>query len=86
MVENYCAFILTIDSNAVCIFSTNDGRYRIFDSHSRDIYGRSHPQGTCVLLEAPSIGNVILYFQSLYSENSQFELRGINIEEVQAQC
>ena len=84
MVENYCAFILTIDSNAVCIFSTTDGKYNIFDSHSRDIYGRSHPQGTCVLLEAPNIDNVILYFQSLYSENSQFELRGINIEEVQA--
>ena len=79
MVENYCAFILTIDSNAVCIFSTTDGKYNIFDSHSRDIYGRSHPQGTCVLLEAPNIDNVILYFQSLYSENSQFELRGINI-------
>jgi hypothetical protein len=39
-----------------------------------------------VLLEAPNINNVILYFQSLYSENSQFELRGINIEEVQANC
>ena len=84
LAENYSAFILTIDSNAVCIFSTNDGKYKIFDSHSRDIYGRSHPQGTCVLLEAPNINNVILYFQSLYSENSQFELRGINIEEVQA--
>ena len=82
--ENYCAFILTIDSNAVCIFSTTDGKYKIFDSHSRDVYGRSHPQGTCVLLEAPNIDSVILYFQSLYSENSQFELRGINIEELQA--
>ncbi|CAB3985338.1 ATP-dependent DNA helicase PIF1 [Paramuricea clavata] len=84
LAENYSAFILTIDSNAVCIFSTTDGKYKIFDSHSRDIYGRSHPQGTCVLLEAPNINNVILYFQSLYSENSQFELRGINIEQVQA--
>jgi hypothetical protein len=84
LAENYSAFILTIDSNAVCIFSTNDGKYKIFYSHSRDIYGRSHPQGTCVLLEAPNNNNVILYFQSLYSENSQFELRGINIEQVQA--
>ncbi len=84
LAENYSAFILTIDSNAVCIFSTTNGKFKIFDSHSRDIYGRGHPQGTCVLLEAPNINNVILYFQSLYSENSQFELRGINIEEVQA--
>jgi hypothetical protein len=29
-------------------------------------------------------GTKYLYVQSLYSENSQFELRGINIEEVQA--
>ncbi|CAB4020738.1 Hypothetical predicted protein [Paramuricea clavata] len=86
LAENYSAFILTIDSNAVCIFSTTDGKYKVFDSHSRDIYGRGHPQGTCVLLEAPNINNVILYFQSLYRENSQFELRGINIEEVQANC
>ncbi|CAB4001282.1 ATP-dependent DNA helicase PIF1 [Paramuricea clavata] len=86
LAENYSAFILTIDSNAVCIFSTTDGKYIVFDSHSRDIYGRSHPQGACVLLEAPNINNVILYFQSLYGENSQFELRGINIEEVQANC
>jgi hypothetical protein len=35
-------------------------------------------------LEAPNINKVILYFQSLYSKNSQFELRGINIEQVQA--
>ena len=27
---------------------------KIFDSHARDEYGRSHPQGTCVLLEVPS--------------------------------
>ena len=65
LAEHYCAFILTIDSNAVCIFSTTDGKYKFFYSHSRDIYGRSHPQGTCVLLEAPNINNVILYFPSL---------------------
>ena len=85
LAENYCAFILTIDSNAICIFATSDGKYKIFYSHSRDIYGRSHPQGTCVLLESPNIDNVILFFQSLYnSQNSQFELRGIIIQEVQA--
>jgi hypothetical protein len=84
LAEHYCAFILTIDSNAVCIFSTNDGKYKIFDSHSRDIYGRSHPKGACVLLEATNINNVILYFQSLYSVNIQYELTGINIEEVRA--
>ena len=83
LAKNYNAFILTIDSNAVCIFSTNDGKYKIFDSHARDIFGKSHPEGRCVLLEAATINHVILYFQSLYSENSQFELKGINIDKVQ---
>jgi hypothetical protein len=73
LAEDYSAFILTIDSNAVCIYSTTDGKYKNFDSHSRDICGGiSHPQGTCVLLEAPNINNVILYFQSLFGENSKF--------------
>ena len=25
--------------------------YKVFDSHARDIYGKSHPQGTCALLD-----------------------------------
>ena len=83
LAENYSAFILTIDSNAVCIYCTNDGKYKIFDSHSKDIYGRSHPQGTCVLLEAASISNVVLHFQSLYSGNNQFELKAVNILEIE---
>ena len=83
--ENYHAFVLTINSNAVCIFRTNDDKYKIFDSHARDIYGRSHPQGTCVLLEAATINHVVLHFQSLYSDNSQFELKGVNIDEVPVQ-
>ena len=31
---------------------TDNGRYKIFDSHAGDEYGsRRHPLGTCVLLE-----------------------------------
>jgi hypothetical protein len=83
LAENYNALILTIDNNAVGIYCTNDGNYTISDSHSRDIYGRSHPQGTCVLLEASSINHVILHFQSVYNEKSQYEMRGVNIGQVQ---
>ena len=84
LAENYSSFILTINSNAVCIYCTCYGKYKIFDSHSRDIYGQSNPQGTCVLLEAASIDHVILHFQSLYNENSQFEIKGVNIQQVSA--
>jgi hypothetical protein len=69
LTESYTAFILTVDSNAVCIYLSNDGKVKIFDSHSRDKYGKSHPLGMCVLLEAETINNVILHFQSLSNES-----------------
>ena len=84
LAENYSSFILTINSNSVCVYRTYDRKYKIFDSHSRDIYGRSDPQGTCVLLEAATIDDVVLHFQSLYIENGQFEIKGVNIEQVDA--
>ena len=37
----------------------------VFDSHARDIYGKSQRQGPCVLLDIPSKDHLIEYFQSL---------------------
>ena len=54
----------------------------IFDSHARDIYGRSHPQGTCVLLEVSSLNSLVHYFQSIHNDDI-FELKGVNINKVQ---
>ena len=31
------------------------GDIKIFDSHARDMYHNSHSEGTCVLLEIPSM-------------------------------
>ena len=50
---NYNSFILT-------------GGIIVVDSHARDMYGNSHSQGTCVLLEIPSMHKLVRYFQSLY--------------------
>ena len=47
--QNYFSFILTIECICVSIYHTDNGSYKIFDSHARDEYGRSHPSGTCVL-------------------------------------
>ena len=55
---------------------------KIFDSHTRDIYGRSHPQGTCVLLEVSSLNSLVHYFQSIHN-NDIFELKGVKIDKVQ---
>ena len=64
MLQNYSSFILTIGCIGVSIYHTDNGSYKIFDSHARDEYGRSHPQGTCVLLEVPSIQGLVQYFEA----------------------
>ena len=75
---------------AVGIYSTGNGQFKIFDSHARDLYGRGHPQGTCVLLQVPSKDNLVQYIQSIYASNDVFELKGIHIVEnqnnTQKQC
>ena len=40
------------------------------DSHVRDMYGDSHSQGTCVLLEIPSVHKLVQYFQKQASRAS----------------
>ena len=61
------------------ICRTDNGIYKIFDSHSRDVYGRSHPLGTFVLLEVPSIQILVEYFQAIHSLADNFEHRGVQI-------
>ena len=48
---NYHSFILTVGIIGVAIYSIEGGGYKVFDSHARDMYGNSHSEGTCVLLE-----------------------------------
>ena len=38
--QNYSSFILTIGCIGVSIHHTDNGNYKIFDSHARDDYGR----------------------------------------------
>ena len=82
LTESYTEFILIIDSAAVCIYLTDEGKFKIFYSHSRDKFGKSHPLGTCVLVEAKTVNNVIEHFQTSCNENSQFELKAIVIKEL----
>jgi len=41
--QNYTNFILTAGCVGVSIYCNVDIRFRIFDSHARDVYSRSHP-------------------------------------------
>ena len=77
--QNYFSFILTIVCICVSIYHTDNGSYKTLDSHARDEYGRSHPSGTCVLLEVPSIQSLVQYFQTIHSLSDNYELRGVQI-------
>ena len=65
---NYSSFILTVGIIGV-------------NSHARDMYGNSQSQGTCVLLEIPSMHKLVQYFQSLYTCRNEdiYELKGVHI-------
>ena len=77
--QNYSSFILKIGCIGVSIYHTDNGCYKVFDSHARDEYGRSHPQGACVLLEVPSIKDLVQYFQAIHSLGDNNELRRLHI-------
>ena len=80
--ENYANFVLTVGCTAVAIYCNGNVGFKIFDSHARDLYGRSHPQGTCVLLEVSSLNSLVHYFQSIHN-NDIFEVKGVQINELQ---
>ena len=61
------------------MYHTDYGIYKIFDSHARDEYGRSHTLDKCVLLGVPSIQSLLQYFQAIHSLADNFELRGVQI-------
>ena len=72
-------FILTVGIIHVAIYSIEGGGYKVFDSHARDMYGNSHSEGTCVLLEIKSMHKLVQYFQSLYGNEDTYELKGVHI-------
>ena len=45
--EGYGSFILIAGCIAVDIsYCADNGHYKVFDSHARDVYGKTRPQGT----------------------------------------
>ena len=42
------------------------------------MYGNSHSEGTCVLLEIPFM-HLVQYFQSLFGNEDIYELKGVHI-------
>ena len=75
----YNSFILTVAIIGVVIYSIEAGGYNVIDSHARDMYRNSHSEGTCLLLEIPSIHKLVEYFQTLHRNEDIYELKGVHI-------
>ena len=80
--DGYINIILTLGIIGAAIYCNGNMGFKIFDSQARDLYGRGHPQGTCVLLEIPSLINLVSYFQSIHNYEI-FEIKGVSINQVQ---
>ena len=62
----YPNFVVTVGFIGVAIYCNGNMVFKIFDSHASDLYGRGHPQGTCVLLDIPSLISLVHYFHWLW--------------------
>ena len=78
---NYRHCMLTIGCKTVAIFKTSEGTYRVFDSHSRDLYGTLHPLGKCILASVNSIKSLVIYFQGTVppGHEAPFEVKGVTV-------
>ena len=80
---NYKSFLLTIGMNTVAIMMPFPDVFKVFDSHSRDLYGMPSMSGYCVLISVEGFQNLAQYFH-LTSQSSAsnvyipFELMGVS--------
>ena len=76
---HYNSCLLTIGMNTVAIMMPFSGVFKVFDSHSRDIFGRPSAMGYCVLISVEGIENLEEYFRLTSRSNVviPFELKSI---------
>ena len=82
---HYNSCLLTIGMNTVAIMMPFPGVFKVFDSHSRDVFGRPSALGHCVLIPIEGIENLAEYFQltSMSDVVIPFELMGVTCIETQ---
>ena len=76
---SYRHCLLTIDCNTVAVCMISEGMFKIFDSHSRDLYGIPDPFGKCVLIHVERLDNLSGFFQNTNPPNTTtpFEVKGV---------
>ena len=72
----YSSCLLTIGMNTVAMLMPFPGVCKVFDSHSRDVFGRLSALGYCVLISVEGIENLGKYFRLTSRSNVviRFEL------------
>ena len=60
---NYNCCLLTIGINTVAVTKNSEQSFKIFDAHSRDLYGMPHSFGKCTLLSIEEIENPLSYLK-----------------------
>ena len=56
--------------NSLLVMDFFGGNFKIFYSHSRDLYGMPHASGKCVLITVEGVHNLLLYFQNTLPKKS----------------
>ena len=76
---HYNSCLLTIGMNTAATMMPFPGAFKVFDSHSRDVFGRPSALGYCVLISVEVIENLGEYFQLTSWSNAMIplELKGV---------
>ena len=77
--QQFNSFLLTIECNTISIFIDNNSLFKVFYSHSRDLFGMPHPHGSCVLLEFDSLTKFMEYLMFMYRRDVIYELKGVKV-------
>ena len=79
--RNYNCCLLTIGINTVAVFKNSEQSFKIFDSHSRDLYGMPDSFGRCTLVHIEGLENVASYLQMSCPQTGAvpFELKGVHV-------
>ena len=76
---HYNSCLLAIGMNTVAILMPFPGVFKVFDSHSPDVFGRPSALGYCVLISIEGVENLGEYFRLTSRSNVviPFELKGV---------
>lgn len=81
--SNYDCRLLTINCNTVAILKYFGEKFKIFDSHSKDLYGMPVSYRECVLVDVSGIQDTVKFFQMTCTGSLgryvSFEIKGVLI-------